>query len=132
MLLLAPAALIAQVGHCTKPEAQGILFLGTSLYRASGGFDAAGRPNTFGPGASFTRAQLGAYIEYGATNDITLITNISAVHLRSGSPTSTKVNTGFNNPELGAAFAIDRVKGLNKLFCAFNTMVKLPIRGGGD
>ncbi|HXG71991.1 MAG TPA: hypothetical protein VNJ04_15385, partial [Gemmatimonadaceae bacterium] len=46
--------------------------------------------------------------------------------------TSTKVNTGFNNPELGAAFAIDRVKGLNKLFCAFNTMVKLPIRGGGD
>jgi len=126
------SSLGAQNEHCTKPDGEGILFVGPSVYVTSHGYDAQGGRVSYGPGARFTRSQLGAYVEYGASHDLTLIGNFALVHLESRSATERRTNTGVANAELAFARAIERVPGIGRLFCAAGVAVKLPFRSGGD
>ena len=130
--LLAPARGEAQNAHCTKPDGEGILFIGPSFYTTTGGFDANGRRTSYGEQARFTRSQLGAYVEYGATDDLTLIGNFAAVRLDSRNASGTVSNTGLANPELSFAAAVERWPVIGRAFCAAGIAVKLPFRSGGD
>ena len=120
----------AQNLHCTKPDGEGILFIGPSFYRATHGYDAHG--TRYSNPATFSRSQLGAYVEYGATADLTLIANLAVVRLSSVDARTSHQSTGLSNPEFAFAAAVERLPFIGRLFCAAGLALKLPVVGQGD
>ena len=82
------------------------VFLTTLHYRASDVFDRQGDTVRLGNDGEFRKWEFNPYIEYGLTDDVTLVANLFLRHVEFEDRFRRDENFGFADPELGVRYQL--------------------------
>ena len=108
-----------RAGGFTLPEGQGQIIAGVGYIAAPRTFDRTGRPVA---APAFRKAVVGAFLEYGFLDGLTLIAAPTAAHMQAGAPVN--AYTGSDESAFGARF---RLFGTPTQALAVQVLVEPPI-----